>query len=154
VGKIKKDKFIKILEKNKNIGLDSNIFIYHLDSHEKYSPLTEIIFTHIERGKNKGFTSSLSYLETAVPSMRFKKLIEVANIKSFFLNFPHLQFFAPDLEILDKVLYFRSFYNLKSIDAVQIATALEKNCNLFITNDKKIPALKEIKILYLEDYIN
>jgi hypothetical protein len=34
------------------IGLDTSIFIYHLEDHPRYSPLTEIIFSALEKGIN------------------------------------------------------------------------------------------------------
>jgi len=41
------------------IGLDSAVFIYHLEDHPRYAPLTEIIFTALEKGANRGVTSYL-----------------------------------------------------------------------------------------------
>jgi predicted nucleic acid-binding protein len=39
------------------------------------------------------------------------------------------------------------------VDAVQIAAALDVGADAFLTNDKKLSAIKEIKILVLNDYI-
>src|SRR3972149_11605819 len=107
MGKALKNKaqFRKILSKNKKIGLDSNIFIYFLDDEKKYSGLLELLFRNIERGKNFAFTSNLSYLETAAPSMKNKDLVELANIKNFFMTFPNLKSLAPEWSILDKAIY-------------------------------------------------
>jgi len=45
------------------IGLDTSLFIYHLEDHPRYSPLTEIIFGALENGRNKGVTSYLTLME-------------------------------------------------------------------------------------------
>jgi hypothetical protein len=39
------------------------------------------------------------------------------------------------------------------VDAVQIATALDAEADAFLTNDKKLSGIKEIKILVLSDYL-
>lgn len=41
----------------------------------------------------------------------------------------------------------------KTIDAIQLAAAIFLNADVFITNDKKLKAVKEIRILILADYI-
>jgi predicted nucleic acid-binding protein len=42
---------------------------------------------------------------------------------------------------------------LKTVDAVQIAAALDAEADVFLTNDKKLSGIKEIKILVLSDYL-
>lgn len=44
--------------------------------------------------------------------------------------------------------------HLKTVDAVQIAAALDADADAFLTNDKKLSGIKEIKILVLSDYLN
>ena len=39
------------------------------------------------------------------------------------------------------------------MDAVQIAAALDAEADVFLTNDKKLSGIKEIKILVLSDYL-
>ena len=43
--------------------------------------------------------------------------------------------------------------HLKTVDAVQIAAALDADADAFLTNDKKLPGIKEIRILILSDYL-
>ena len=43
--------------------------------------------------------------------------------------------------------------HLKTVDAVQIAAAVDAGADAFLTNDKKLSTIKEIKILVLNDYI-
>jgi predicted nucleic acid-binding protein len=44
--------------------------------------------------------------------------------------------------------------NLKTVDAVQIATALDAKADAFLTNDKKLAGIKEIKIIVLSNYLD
>ncbi|MBI2448582.1 PIN domain-containing protein [Candidatus Microgenomates bacterium] len=146
MGKIK-----TILAKHTRIGLDSNIIIYFLDNNEKYGAICREIFSNIEKRGNIGVTSGLSYLESAVPAMRAGDIPTLTMIKSFFLQMPGLKVAMPDYNILDKALYLRAVYNIKAIDAVQLATAIVNDCSLFITNDKNITKIKKIAFLYLDE---
>lgn len=40
------------------------------------------------------------------------------------------------------------------MDAVQIATALDAEAEAFLTNDKRLAGIKEIKILVLSNYLD
>jgi predicted nucleic acid-binding protein len=42
---------------------------------------------------------------------------------------------------------------LKTVDAIQIAAALDAEADAFLTNDKKLSGIKEIRMLLLSDYI-
>ena len=143
---------IKIaLAKHKHIGLDSNVIIYFLDDDQRYAKTCREIFSNMEKKKNIGITSGLSYLESAVSAMRTKDIPTLTMIKSFFLQMPGLKVVMPDYDILDKALYLRATYNIKAIDAIQLATAIHNDCSLFITNDKNITKIKEITYLYLDE---
>lgn len=40
---------------------------------------------------------------------------------------------------------------LKGMDALQISVALEKECDQFLTNDKKLKRVSELQIILVED---
>jgi len=39
------------------------------------------------------------------------------------------------------------------VDAIQIATALDAKSDAFLTNDKKLAGIEEIKMLILDNYL-
>ncbi|MBU1206560.1 MAG: hypothetical protein KKH04_06500 [Proteobacteria bacterium] len=45
------------LKKHPLIGLDTPIFIYHLEDHPRYAPLTDALFDSLEKGTVRGITS-------------------------------------------------------------------------------------------------
>ena len=45
------------------------------------------------------------------------------------------------------------YSNLRSIDAIQISVAIDVGANAFLTNDRKLKQIKEIKVLVLKDYL-
>ncbi len=40
---------------------------------------------------------------------------------------------------------------LRTPDALQLATAIHHNCNKFLTNDKKLKQISEIKVILITD---
>lgn len=45
----------------------------------------------------------------------------------------------------------RARYNLRTPDALQIAVALENNCDAFLCNDNGLKRVTELKILILDE---
>jgi predicted nucleic acid-binding protein len=45
----------------------------------------------------------------------------------------------------------RAKYNLRTADALQVASALSVNCDTFLTNDKQLNRLTELRVLVLDD---
>jgi predicted nucleic acid-binding protein len=41
--------------------------------------------------------------------------------------------------------------SIKNFDALQIATAVDSNCSVFLTNDKKLKVVEELSISLIED---
>jgi hypothetical protein len=60
------DKFSECLAKAKVVGVDTPIFIYFLEGSPRYSPLAQIIFTGIEKGKWLGVTSTITLMEITI----------------------------------------------------------------------------------------
>lgn len=43
----------------------------------------------------------------------------------------------------------RAIYNLTLIDAIQIAAAIQADCDVFLTNDVSLKRVKEIEVLLI-----
>jgi len=132
------------------IGLDSSIFIYHLEDHPRYSPLTEIIFNALEKGANKGITSYLTLMEILVKP-KAEGLINVVRDYEYYLaTFPNLTFYEMGLEVAQKASDLRAEEGIKAPDAIQLATAMFHGATAFLTNDKVFERVKGIDILLLD----
>ncbi len=132
------------------IALDSSIFIYHLEDHPRYAPLTEIIFNALEKGTNEGITSYLTLVEI-LTKPKADGLSEVAHDYEFYLTtFPNLTFYEIGLEIARKAAELRATERIKAPDAVQLATAILYGAAAFLTNDRIFERVKEIEVLILD----
>ena len=102
----------------------------------------------VEKARLDGTIVSSSY--TIFELLKWPTTKKVLNqLKNNFLNLDVMQIVDLDLNIAEKAARLSKRYNLSSGDALHISTALESKCNIFVTNDKAIKKIKDIKILKL-----
>lgn len=139
--------------KGKIIGLDTMVFIYHFEENKIYSPLTFSIFESLEKGNFNAITSILTLLEILVKPKRESNLILTERYKILLETFPNLQVKTLDENIADLASSLRANYNINTPDAIQIATSLEAQADIFITNDTSLKKVTEIKVLLLSEML-
>jgi predicted nucleic acid-binding protein len=132
------------------IGLDTSIFIYHLEDHPRYSPLTEIIFSALENGRNRGVTSYLTLMEILAKPKAEGFLQAARDYEYYLTTFPNLTFYEMGLDVARKASEVRSTDRIKAPDAIQLATAILCGATAFLTNDKIFERVKGVDILILD----
>lgn len=134
------------ITENKQIALDSNIFIYNLEGNPQFSSGSNLIFEKLVSNKLKAVTSIISLTEI----LSYPKTLDVAEqiIEDFFST-PNLAIFEVNKEIAVKAADLRRKYTIRLPDAIQIATAIYAKAQTFITNDKRLKKCKELDILLL-----
>ncbi len=140
-----------LLKKNVTVALDTNCFIYYFESDymaEKLIPL----FEAIEKGFVKGLTSVLTISEILVKPMTLG-LDEVCDEYVALLStYPNLKIIPFNLDIAIRTAAVRAGYNIKTPDAIQVASAIEEGASLFITNDLKLPeTIGKLKVVLLSE---
>jgi len=143
----------KIIQPGEKLFLDTMLFIYHIEEHPRYSIVTESIFKNIERGQNTAITSTTSLLEILVQPKKYNRYDAASEYYNLLQTFPNLEFIPVDVPVADAASSVRAEYNLRTPDAIQIATALYKKANLFLTNDRSFLKIKEIKVVLLDDIL-
>src|ERR1700693_3903188 len=122
------------LKKHKKIGIDSKILIYFIEAHPLYHPLTLHIFKSIEEGKNIGVCSALSLLEVLVQPYRKNKQDLVNQFYALLTTYPNLNWGELTIEIADLGARLRARYQIKTPDAILLATSLHSKATGFIGN--------------------
>ena len=67
-----------------------------------------------------------------------------------FRNFPHLSVIPVTDEIAERAAFLHARYNVKTPDAVQLATTLVSGSRFFLTNDADLSSVEGIQLLILE----
>jgi predicted nucleic acid-binding protein len=129
------------------------IFIYHFEENQIYSPLTFSIFESLEKGNFNAITSILTLLEILVKPKRESNLILTERYKILLETFPNLQVKTLDENIADVASSLRANYNINTPDAIQVATSLEAQADIFITNDTSLKKITEIEVILLSEML-
>lgn len=145
--------FATALSRHDVVGVDSMVFIYHVEAHPSYLPLTRTLFKRIESGQNRAASSMLSLAEVLVQPHR-KGRRDLANLyRGLLTDFPHLDLWPLDRETAELAATIRAHYEISMPDATQLATALLKGATAFVTNDKQLVRVKELEMLLLDSYL-
>ncbi|MDJ0536378.1 MAG: type II toxin-antitoxin system VapC family toxin [Xenococcaceae cyanobacterium MO_207.B15] len=120
---------------SKKIALDTVVFIYALEANDEFGELAKQIFVAIEQEECRGFASDLVLAELMVKPLREGKPEIAEEYASELPNFPNLKFLCPTRDIIITAAKLRGSNNLKLINALHLATAINAECQIFITND-------------------
>jgi predicted nucleic acid-binding protein len=135
----------------KKIFLDTAPLIYFIEEHPYYASSLNELF--ISEGKPfcQLVSSVITLTEVLVLPMREGKNDLAQKYETILLNSPSIEIVEINVEIAKITAQLRAKYSLKTPDAIQIATAIYCTADYFLTNDKRLKSIKEIKIITLED---
>ncbi len=139
-----------------SVLLDTSIFIYYLEGVEPYNLLTEAVFKDIADENINGFLSVISITEFVAKPVVDGKVIDIEGFKRFLSSLP-IQVLEINYEIAERAGKLRSQYpSVSTPDALIVATALENNCDVFVTNDKGLKKLEVygLNIIVLKDFVD
>lgn len=142
-----------ILNEHKSIGLDTSIFIYHLEDIMPYSELTNVLLNNISNGKNVGVISIIAMIELLVKPYREGRNDIAGSVEDFITGLPNSKTLPVDMEISKLSASIRGKYNLLVPDAIHIATSIIGGCGLFVTNDFALKKIEEINVISISDYV-
>lgn len=136
------------------VGLDTSIFIYHLEANPTYAPLTRIAFENMEKGKFKGVTSTITLMELTVLPWRMGHENIAREYEAVLVNFPNLSIVDIDRNVARLAAKLRADFKISPADALQVAASLQAGAKAFLTNDKRLTGLQTIiEILILDDFV-
>lgn len=141
------------LRRHRLIALDTSIFIYQLEANVRYLPLTDHIFSWLERSDAKAVTSTITMTELLAQPYRDADDQRVDEYYSLLSTFPNLDWIAPNLQIADLAARFRALHRLRTPDALQAATAAHACVTGFITNDSVFERVDIFETLVLENLL-
>jgi predicted nucleic acid-binding protein len=149
--RIKRHAFLMGVE---HIFLDTMFFIYHFEDNERYSRLTTDILNMVEKGQIRCSTSYLTLMELLVKPLKENRQDLVEEYRMIFETFPNLSMIALDKSVAYLAASFCALYNFKPADSIQLASAASAKCDLFLTNDRDLIQIKDLKIYYMDEMVS
>ncbi|MFO1466162.1 MAG: type II toxin-antitoxin system VapC family toxin [Steroidobacteraceae bacterium] len=134
--------------------IDTSVWIYHLEKHERLANPAGRIIECIEDGKFRGITSELTLLELTVKPLQLARQ-DIADDHEMLLGyFPNLQLEPISRNILMDAAGIRARYRLRTPDSIQLATGLSVGATLAVTNVDAWRDFPLIETLILEDLVD
>jgi len=135
------------------VGLDTAIFIYHLEAHPRYQPLTQELLAGIQAGRQRAVTSTVTIMELTVRPWQVNRPAVAREYEALLAHFPHLTLADVTRAVARRAAQLRARYRLRPADALQVATALVHEATAFVTNDRQLTRLSPLlDIILLDDY--
>jgi predicted nucleic acid-binding protein len=130
--------------------LDTAPLIYYLEEHPTYLPLVDPFFDALARGDLHAVTSTVTLIEVLTQPLRHGEAAFAAQYRSFLLNNQGIGMRAVSVAIAEEAARLRATYTLRTPDDVQRATALDAGAGAFLTNDARLAAIPELRVLVLD----
>jgi predicted nucleic acid-binding protein len=134
------------------IGVDTAIFIYLIEEDPRFLPLVEPIFEDVAEGRREIVTSALTLLEVLVVPYGVGNAGLAERYEELLSNSRGIAVIDLTRDQLRTAAQLRAATGVKTPDALQLAAALGAGCMTFVTNDRRIPAIRGIRVLQLGDY--
>jgi len=137
----------------KKIMIDTNCFIYLIESkhYPDFLPAVEELFTAVSNGVCQGITSPITLTEVMTLPRKMGREDLAYLYKTLIIHFPNLTVISIDTLIADRAAAIRGAYNLKTPDALQIATGLVSKASLFVTFDKELKRVEPTINVYIPE---
>lgn len=139
------------LRAHRRIALDTCIFIYQWEANPRYSPLTDVIFSSLERSNFAGVTSTITMTELLIHPYREQDENRANELFGLLSMYPNLEWVAPGLDVAVFAAKIRAEHRLQTSDALQAATAVNTHATGLLTNDPIFKRVPDFQALILDD---
>lgn len=133
--------------------IDTALWIYHFERHAQFGSAAGKVIEGLEAGKFRGVASELTLLELTVRPLQLARQDVADEYELLLDHFPNLELAPVTREILLLAAGLRARHRLRTPDAIQVATAIQRGATLAITNDDAWRTLPMIETIILSDLI-
>ena len=137
--------------KGKIVGLDTTPLIYFIEQDPRYLNIVRDFFRAMERGEFQVITSTLTLTEVLVHPLRNGNNRLAQLYQDILLNQEYLTACSVSPSIAELAAQLRAANNLKTPDAIQIATAMQNGAKFLITNDFGLRNIPGLTVIVLDE---
>ena len=135
------------------LAVDTAPIIYFIQQHPRYDSTVTEIFRRIDDGDLEAVTSVITLTEVLVHPIQMGRSDLHRAYFTLLTQSAHLTLTGIDESIAEQASVLRAHYHLRTPDALQIAVAMESECDAFLTNDKKLRMIPHLKVIVLDDIV-
>jgi predicted nucleic acid-binding protein len=104
----------------------------------------------MDRGEFSVVTSIVTLLEVLVHPFRRGDTRLAQQYRDILLDAESLTTIFVSQDIAEEAARLRAVHNIRTPDAIQMATVIHEGASIFLTNDASLPSLPELSVLVLD----
>lgn len=136
--------------RGETVGLDTSPLIYFIERHPVYAATLRPFFAAAERREFQLVTSLVTLLEVLVHPLRTGRDDLAREYRDILLRSANLRTIPVTEAVAEEAARLRAAHNLRTPDAIQLATAKTAGASWFMTNDTALPSLPGISLLVVD----
>ena len=129
------------------VGLDTAPLIYFIEEDPTYLPIVQPFFEAMDRGDFHVVTSIITLLEVLVHPIRFGDTGLSQQYRDILLHAKGLTTIGLSPDIAEEAARLRAYHNIRTPDAIQLATTSNQGASYLLTNDDRLPSLPGLELL-------
>ena len=133
------------------VGIDTSPLIYFIEEHPVWLAKVQPFFQALDQGVFRAVTSTITLTEVLVHPFRQSQGVLAEQYRQILLRARNLTTVPVTAAIAEQAAELPAHYNLRTPDAIQLATALDAQAGSFLTNDKGISLPGSLRVITLED---
>jgi predicted nucleic acid-binding protein len=125
--------------------------IYYVEENPTYLAKMNAIIEAIEDNPIEAISSVITLTEVLTHPLRLGQARLVQEYRDILLNSKEFRLLPITPRIAESAADLRARYNLRTPDALHVASSIDARCNAFLTNDVGIKRVTEISVLVLDE---
>lgn len=134
------------------VGVDTALFIYLIEEDPLFLPVVLPLFREADEGKRELVTSALTLLEVLVVPYRTGDRPLAQRYEALLTTSRGVRLVDITRDQLAAAAQLRAVTSARTPDALQLVAAIGQGCKVFVTNDRRLPAIPGLQVLQLNGY--
>jgi predicted nucleic acid-binding protein len=139
--------------RGQRVYVDTNIFIYFLERHDRYFESVVPFFQLFNDGLSLAYTGDAVVAETLYKPYQVNDTLRVSEFKEFFSNDEFITVLPHTKKVFELAAELSPKRAMKLIDALHYATAALAGCKFILTNDQGFTSSEPLEVILLDDLL-
>lgn len=135
----------------RQLAFDTAPLIYFVERHPSYFDRMLFIMRYVDSGLIAGVASTMALAEVLVQALRAGDKALTERYEAILSKSHNFRLEPVTTMVARQAADLRAHYNLRTPDALHVATAMVAGCDAFLTNDTMLQRVKEIAVLLLDE---
>lgn len=144
-------KIVDALTDVSRLYIETAPLIYYVEAHPDYIARMDTIIDAVENQPIRAFSSVITLTEVLTQPLKTGNRILEQEYRDILVNSGGYQLIPTSVRVAESAADLRARYNLRTPDALHIASAILARCDAFLTNDSGIRRVSELTVLVLDE---